>query len=144
MPDVHPLVANAVGLVVGAALLLATSFAVGEQHVPPESRGAAASAACSNPASDRSAVWAKPVVSPPTTRMPAPRARPEDSSSTRPSSSLAEDVRLSSTNTSAKSPPVRGALARVLLVTASASPGSRPKRPRAAAASSRDVPGGAR
>ena len=40
MPDVHPLVANAVGLVVGAVLLLATSFVVGEQHVAPESRGA--------------------------------------------------------------------------------------------------------
>jgi drug/metabolite transporter (DMT)-like permease len=42
MPDVPPLVANAVGLVVGALLLLATSFLVGEQHVAPESRGAAA------------------------------------------------------------------------------------------------------
>ena len=54
---------------------------------PPFAAAAAASAAARRPASDRSAVWAKPVVSPTTTRMPAPRSRPEDSSSTRPSSS---------------------------------------------------------
>ena len=78
---------------------------------PPRAAAAAASAAARRPASDRSAVWAKPVVSPTTTRMPAPRSRPEVSSSTLPSSSRADDDRLSSTKTSAKSPPVsqRGA-----------------------------------
>ena len=43
---------------------------------PPRAAAAAASAAARKPASDRSAVWAKPVVSPRTTRMPAPRSRP--------------------------------------------------------------------
>ena len=69
------------------------------------------------PASVRSAVWAKPVVSPTTTRMPAPRSRPEVSSSTLPSSSTADDDRLSSTKTSANSPPVRSAAPRVRLMT---------------------------
>ncbi len=55
------------------------------------------------------AVCAKPVVSPRTTRSPAPRSRPETSSSTRPSSNRALDERRSSTNTSAKSPPPRNA-----------------------------------
>ena len=91
---------------------------------PPErAAAAAASAAVRRPSSDRSAVWAKPVVSPTTTRMPAPRSRPEDSSSTRPSSSMADDDRLSSTNTSAKSPPVRRAAARVRWMAASSSTG---------------------
>ena len=44
---------------------------------PPRAAAAAASAAARRPASERSAVWAKPVVSPTTTRMPAPRSRPE-------------------------------------------------------------------
>ncbi len=73
------------------------------------------------PVSDRSAVWAKPVVSPTTTRMPAPRSRPEESSSTWPSSSRADDDRLSSTKTSAKSPPVRRAVASVRWMVASSS-----------------------
>ena len=41
------------------------------------------------PASVRSAVWAKPVLVPDTTRMPAPRSRPAVNSSIRPSSSRA-------------------------------------------------------
>src|SRR5207244_4372545 len=73
---------------------------------------AAASAAVVSPASVRSAVWANPVVSPRTTRMPAPRSSPDVRSSIRPSSSRAELLRLSSTNTSAKSPPVRSAVPR--------------------------------
>src|SRR5690606_38101904 len=88
---------------------------------PDRAAAAAASAAARRPSSDRSAVWAKPVVSPTTTRMPAPRSRPEDSSSTRPSSSMADDERLSSTNTSAKSPPVRRAAASVRWIVASSS-----------------------
>ena len=71
----------------------------------PRAAAAAVSAAAISPASDRSEVWAKPVDSPTTTRMPAPRSRPEVSSSTRPSSSRADDDRFSSTNTSAKSAP---------------------------------------
>ena len=43
---------------------------------PPRAAAAAASAAARRPASERSAVWANPVVSPTTTRMPAPRSRP--------------------------------------------------------------------
>ena len=62
-------------------------------------------AAASSPASLRSAVWAKPVVSPSTTRIPAPRDRPEESSSTLRSSSMALAVAVSSANTSARSPP---------------------------------------
>ena len=50
-------------------------------------------------------MWAKPVVSPSTTRIPAPRLRPDDSSSTRRSSSMALAVAASSANTSAMSPP---------------------------------------
>src|SRR5688500_17963255 len=78
---------------------------------PPPERAAApaASAAARRPASLRSAVWANPVVSPTTTRMPAPRSRPDTSSSTLPSSRRADDERRSSTNTSAKSPPLRSA-----------------------------------
>ena len=67
----------------------------------------AASAASRSESSERSAVCANPVVSPRTTRMPAPRSRPEVSSSTLPSSSRADEARRSSTNTSAKSPPPR-------------------------------------
>ena len=46
-----------------------------------------------------------PVVSPSTTRMPAPRERPEESSSIRRSSRTAPDVTASSAKTSAMSPP---------------------------------------
>src|SRR4051812_36514416 len=55
---------------------------------PPPARAAAAaaSAAACKPFSERSAVWAKPVVSPPTTPTPAPPPRPHVSSSTLPSS----------------------------------------------------------
>src|SRR5580698_2613386 len=75
--------------------------------LPPPSRAtaAAAAAASSRPASLRSAVWANPVVSPTTTRMPAPRERPEESSSILRSSSVALPETLSSANTSAMSPP---------------------------------------
>ena len=52
-------------------------------------------------------MWAYPVVSPLTTRMPAPRSRPEVTCSTLPSSRLAEEDRLSSTYTSENSAPVR-------------------------------------
>ena len=83
-----------------------TSSTVRAPPPPPRAAAAAASAAADRPASVRSAVWAKPVVSPTTTRMPAPRSRPEVSSSTLPSSSRADDDRLSSTKISAKSPPV--------------------------------------
>ena len=76
---------------------------------PPRAAPAAASAAGSRPSGERSAVCAKPVVSPRTTRSPAPRSRPETSSSTRPSSKRPLDDRRSSTNTSAKSPPSRNA-----------------------------------
>src|SRR5579884_202922 len=76
---------------------------------PPRAAAEAAAAASVRPRSVRSAVWANPVVSPTTTRMPAPRSRPEPSSSTRPSSSDADVLRRSSTNTSANSPPVRRA-----------------------------------
>ena len=70
------------GLPVGAR------FSATSRTPPPPLRAAAAaaSAAACSPASERSAVWAKPVVSPRTTRMPAPRSRPDVSSSTRPSS----------------------------------------------------------
>ena len=74
---------------------------------PPRAAAAAASAAASSPSGERSAVCANPVVSPRTTRRPAPRSRPDTSSSTRPSSNRALDDRRSSTNTSAKSPPSR-------------------------------------
>ena len=82
---------------------------------PPARRAAAAAApaAAARPASLRSAVWANPVVSPTTTRMPAPRSRPETTSSTRPSSRIADDDRLSSAKISAKSAPVRIATERV-------------------------------
>src|SRR6202011_2304023 len=50
---------------------------------------------------------------PRTTRTPAPRCRPETTSSTRPSSNRAEDDERSSANTSAKSPPDRNATASV-------------------------------
>src|ERR687897_820929 len=90
---------------------------------PVRAAAAAASAAVRSPSSVRSAVWAKPVVSPTTTRMPAPRSRPDDSSSTRPSSSIADDDRLSSTKTSAKSPPVRRAAVSVRWMTDSSSTG---------------------
>ena len=78
---------------------------------PPPERAAAAAAAAAEARPDRlrSAVWANPVVSPDTTRMPAPRLRPDTSSSIRPSSSTAEDDRRSSTKISASSPPVRRA-----------------------------------
>src|SRR5581483_6820083 len=79
---------------------------------PPRAAAAAASAAVRRPFSERSEVWAKPVVSPRTTRMPAPRSSPEVSSSTRPSSSRADELRLSSANTSANSPPLRNAAPR--------------------------------
>ena len=72
---------------------------------PCRATAAAALAAARSPASLRSAVWAKPVVSPSTTRIPAPRDRPEESSSTRRSSSRALDVTASSAKTSAMSPP---------------------------------------
>ena len=68
-------------------------------RVPPPPRraaAAAASAAARRPRSVRSLVWAKPVVSPATTRMPAPRSRPLVTCSTRPSSSAADVERLSS------------------------------------------------
>ena len=54
---------------------------------------------------------------PAATRMPAPRSRPEPSSSTRPSSKWADEDRLSSTNTSAKSAPVLKATPRVRATT---------------------------
>ncbi len=79
---------------------------------PWRAAAAAASAAARKPGSLRSLVWAKPVVSPTTTRMPAPRSRPDARSSTRPSSSRAADPRRSSANTSANSPPVRNATPR--------------------------------
>jgi hypothetical protein len=79
---------------------------------PPWLAAAAADeAAASRPDSLRSAVCAKPVVSPFTTRMPAPRSRPLVTCSIRPSSSPADVDRLSSTNTSANSAPVRTAVA---------------------------------
>src|SRR5947209_7939871 len=81
---------------------------------PPRAAAPAASAASRRPGSVRSDVWAKPVVSPRTTRMPAPRSRPDVSSSTLPSSRRAADDRRSSTNSSAKSPPVRRAASRTL------------------------------
>ena len=79
----------------------------------PRVAAAAAAAADRRPSAVRSAVCANPVVSPRTTRMPAPRSRPETSSSTRPSSYRALDERRSSTKTSAKSPPLRSASSRV-------------------------------
>ena len=97
-------------------------------RVPPpplRATAEAASAARNRPSTVKSAVWAKPVVSPDTTRIPAPRSRPEASSSTRPSSSMADEFDLSSANTSAKSPPLRSASAstcsntRVSITTAS-------------------------
>ena len=74
---------------------------------PPPSRATAdaARAAASNPASERSAVWANPVVSPTTTRIPAPRELPVESSSIRPSSRDALREVRSSQKTSAMSPP---------------------------------------
>jgi len=69
-----------------------------------------------SPASLKSAVWANPVDPPTMTRIPAPRSRPLVSSSTRPSSSKAEEDRLSSTNISANSPPVPKAAESVLLM----------------------------
>ena len=75
---------------------------------PPLLRAAAAAdlAASMSPCVLRSAVWAKPVVSPTTTRIPAPRSLPDVNSSTFPSSKYADEERLSSTKISAKSPPV--------------------------------------
>ena len=72
----------------------------------PRAAAAAVRAAASRPSSVRSDVWAKPVDSPTTTLIPAPRSRPEVSSSTLPSSSSAEDERRSSTKTSANSAPL--------------------------------------
>src|SRR5271166_74698 len=69
----------------------------------------AAFAARSRPASVRSEVWAYPVVSPETTLIPAPRSRPDESSSTLPSSRLAPEDDRSSAKTSANSPPRRSA-----------------------------------
>ena len=77
---------------------------------PWRATAAAARAAAANPGSLRSAVWAKPVVSPSTTRIPAPRDRPDESSSTRRSSSMALADMASSANTSAMSPPPSNAV----------------------------------
>ena len=78
---------------------------------PPPSRATAAAAwaADSRPVSDKSAVWANPVVSPTMTLMPAPRSRPLDSSSTLRSSRKIEELERSSAKISAKSPPRRSA-----------------------------------
>ena len=69
---------------------------------PPPLRAAAAAAdaAARSPLGERSAVWANPVVSPDTTRMPAPRSWPDTSSSILPSSSTALEERRSSTKIS--------------------------------------------
>ena len=87
--------------------------------LPPPSRAtaAAAAAAASRPFSLRSEVWANPVVSPATTRMPAPRERPDESSSTRRSSSMALADVASSAKTSAMSPPWASAAERTLCST---------------------------
>ena len=77
--------------------------------VPPPpvlAAAAAASAAAIRPDSERSAVYANPVVSPLITRMPAPESRPLETCSTRPSSRPAPIERLSSMNTSEKPAPV--------------------------------------
>ncbi len=84
---------------------------------PWRAAAAAASAAARRPVSLRSLVWANPVVSPTTTRIPAPRSRPDARSSTRPSSSRAAPARRSSANTSANSPPVRKATPRTVSTT---------------------------
>ena len=63
-------------------------------------------------------MWAKPVVSPTITRMPAPRSRPDVRFSTFPSSNTAFDEDLSSTNSSASSPPVRSAVSSVRWISA--------------------------
>ena len=78
----------------GPSLPVGTSGSAAIRTAAPDSveAAAAASAAAASPRSERSAVWAKPVVSPRTTRMPAPRLRPVASSSTRPSSSRALDA----------------------------------------------------
>ena len=97
---------------------------------PPPARAAtaaAASAARRRPSSLRSAVCAKPVVSPTTTRMPAPRSRPVTRSSTRRSSSTAAVERTSSANTSAKSPPLRKAACSVRRMTESSIMGTPPE-----------------
>ena len=76
---------------------------------PPPWRAASAAtrAAAINPASERSAVCANPVVSPAMTRIPAPRFRPVESCSIFPSSRPTPVPRQSEANTSAKSAPVR-------------------------------------
>ncbi len=85
------------GDVVGAIVrCLRVSGTVRVAAPPCRAAAAAASAAVRRPASLRSLVWANPVVSPATTRMPAPRSRPLVTCSTRPSSSPADVERLSS------------------------------------------------
>ena len=89
-----------------AGPLMASSATTLTPDPPLRAAAEAAVAAARRPAGERSAVWAKPVVSPTTTRMPAPRSRPLVSSSILESSSSAEVDLRSSTNTSANSPPV--------------------------------------
>ncbi len=98
----------------GRGVSLGVSATVRTPPPPPRAAAAAASLAAASPSGVRSEVCAKPVVSPRTTRSPAPRSRPETSSSTRPSSYRAFDERRSSTNTSAKSPPSRNAWSSVV------------------------------
>ena len=80
--------------------------AIGVICAPPRAAAAAAWAASFRPMGDISEVWAKPVASPTVTRMPAPRSRLETIASTRFSSYSAAPLCLSSTNTSAHSPPL--------------------------------------
>ena len=91
----------------GACWRLSLPAEVGEP--PARAAAAAVCAARCRPAGVRSAVWAKPTDEPERTRIPAPLSRPETNSSTLPSSKWAREERRSSTNTSAKSPPVRRA-----------------------------------
>ena len=65
----------------------------------------AASAALCRPEAERSAVCANPVVSPETTRIPAPLSLPLFNSSTKPSSRTADVDLLSSIKISANEPP---------------------------------------
>ena len=79
-----------------------------DRRVPPpplRATAEAASAARSRPRSDRSAVWAKPVVSPVTTRMPAPRSGPTTAPRPGRRRAVADEFDRSSANTSANSPP---------------------------------------
>src|SRR5579875_826650 len=103
----------------GAGARTGRSETVRTPPPPPRAAPAAAAAAASRLPRLRSLVWAKPVVSPTTTRIPAPRSRPEARSSTLPSSSRAPVALRSSAKISANSPPLRSAAARTAPTTSS-------------------------